>query len=286
MGELPPQAQVRLLRVLQSHEIERVGGTEPIPVDVRVLSATHRDLESMVRAGTFREDLWFRLDVFPIEIPPLRQRREDIRALSHHFLERKSRELKLGSPPDLAPGAMEHLLDYDWPGNVRELHNVLERALILHRSGHLDVPPLVGAPPDRPSPAETVVPARDVETGVADVDSGFATLDEAMAAHIEAALRRCGGKVHGPGGTAELRGVKANILRTRMGQAGRGVPQTPTRAVRERGRRAQEDRQHRRPRPPRATDCAVAITCHLVGRGRPDKRPAAAAPQWPRRCSS
>ena len=106
IGELPAQAQVRLLRVLQTKEIERVGGTTSIPVDIRIISATNRNLQEMIASGRFREDLWFRLNVFPIMIPPLRQRREDIPALVHHFIERKSKELKLTERPVLAPGAI------------------------------------------------------------------------------------------------------------------------------------------------------------------------------------
>ena len=108
-----------------------------IPVDIRIISATHRNLEEMIASGRFREDLWFRLNVFPIMIPPLRQRREDIPALVHHFIDRKSMELKLTERPVLAPGAIDRLMAYDWPGNVRELENMVERALIQHRGGVL-----------------------------------------------------------------------------------------------------------------------------------------------------
>ena len=109
IGELPPQAQVRLLRVLQNKEIERVGGTTSIPVDVRIISATHRNLDDMVRARLFREDLWFRLNVFPIMIPPVRQRKEDIPSLIQYFVEKKSKELKFRKPPVPAPGAVKQL---------------------------------------------------------------------------------------------------------------------------------------------------------------------------------
>jgi transcriptional regulator with PAS, ATPase and Fis domain len=130
VGELPPAAQVRLLRVLQQREIERVGGTELIPVDVRIISAIHQNLERMVRAGEFREDLWFRLNVFPIMIPPLRQRIDDIPALVHHFMERKARALKIWEVPTVPQEEIERLQAHHWPGNVRELENVVERALI------------------------------------------------------------------------------------------------------------------------------------------------------------
>ncbi len=133
IGELPLQAQVRLLRVLQSKEIERVGGATTIPIDVRIISATQRNLEDMVHQGSFREDLWFRLNVFPIMIPPLRQRKEDIPDLVHHFVIRKSKELKLNDVPMISSSGIDRLMSYLWPGNVRELENIVERALIQHR---------------------------------------------------------------------------------------------------------------------------------------------------------
>ena len=139
IGELPPEAQVRMLRVLQNREIERVGGSQTIPVDMRIIAATNRNLEGMVRSKQFREDLWFRLNVFPIRIPPLRERKEDIPPLVHHFIDRKSRELKLHPSPKLAPGAIERLVAYHWPGNVRELENIVERDLILHKDEPLMV---------------------------------------------------------------------------------------------------------------------------------------------------
>ena len=137
IGELSPDAQVKLLRVLQSKEFERVGGTSAIRVDVRIIAATHRNIENMVKEGTFREDLWYRINVFPIIIPPLRQRKVDIPSLAHHFIEKKSREIGLYPTPPLAEGAMQQLLSYSWPGNVRELENVVERALILSRGNAL-----------------------------------------------------------------------------------------------------------------------------------------------------
>src|SRR5208337_77429 len=137
VGELPLQAQVRLLRVLQEKEVERVGGSQPIKVDIRIVSATHRSLEKLVAEGTFREDLYYRLRVYPIRIPPLRERRLDIPALVEHFVERRARELGLRSTPVLASGAIDRLIRYDWPGNVRELANVVELALIQSDGKHL-----------------------------------------------------------------------------------------------------------------------------------------------------
>jgi transcriptional regulator with GAF, ATPase, and Fis domain len=209
VGDLPASAQVRLLRVLQEKEIERVGGTKPIKVDVRVIAATHSDLEALVRGGSFREDLWFRLNVFPITIPPLRERKSDIPMLVHYFIVNKSRELNLKVNPELTPGAMERLMAYEWPGNVRELQNIVERALIRARI----------TDPSRPLSFDEFSSSPGPETGgyMCATDTKFPTLDQATKQHIEAALRIADGRVQGKGGAAELLGVKANTLRHRMG---------------------------------------------------------------------
>jgi len=205
IAEMPLDAQVRLLRVLQTREIERVGGTDRIPVDIRVIAATHRDLEERVRAGTFREDLWFRLNVFPIVIPPLRERVSDVPALVHHLIDRKAAELKVGETPRLAPGAIEGLMAYHWPGNVRELENVIERAMILHRDEPLRFDDLGSrlSTPGPPGPS-----------------GGGLHLDGVVARHIAQVLGMTGGKIHGPGGAAELLGVNASTLRYRMEKLG------------------------------------------------------------------
>ena len=135
IAELSLQAQVKMLRVLQHKEFERVGGSGCIKVNIRIIAATHRNLEDMVREGTFREDLWFRLNVFPIIIPPLRERKSDIPALVHHFIDRKSTELGIKNPPRISPGSIDLLMQCDWPGNVRELENIVERALIVNKEG-------------------------------------------------------------------------------------------------------------------------------------------------------
>ncbi len=204
IGEMPLSAQIRLLRVLQNREIERIGGTERIPVDIRILAATNQDLEKMVRTGRFREDLWFRINVFPIEIPPLRERRCDIPALTHHFIERKARELKLGHTPVLAEGAIDTLLGYTWPGNVRELENLVERAMIIYRDEPLQFD-LLG--PRNSNPTKPTA-SRD--------DSILASLDEVIKTHIHQALTISKGKVHGPGGAGELLSINPNTLRHRM----------------------------------------------------------------------
>jgi len=210
IGELPTQAQVRLLRVLQNKEIERVGGATCIPVDVRIISATNRNLEEMIVSGRFREDLWFRLNVFPIMIPPLRQRKEDIPALVHHLIERKSKELKLAERPVLATGAIDRLMAYDWPGNVRELENLVERALIQSRGGMLSFEPLL---------ARQVPGGREVTRGAGRNRTLF-SLEEINAQHIRQALEMAGGKINGPGGAAQILGLHPNTLRNRMNKLG------------------------------------------------------------------
>ena len=207
IGELPLEAQTRLLRVLQDGELERVGSSRPLKVDVRVIAATHRDLRAMIRAGGFREDLWFRLSVFPVRVPALRERREDIPALTHHFLERKARELGLGPRPTMAPGAIDALVSYGWPGNVRELQNVIERALLLAQGRPLEFGELAGegrARPLQPEPAAgEVLP-----------------LEELTARHLVAVLARAGGRIEGPGGAAELLGLNPSTLRHRLRRLG------------------------------------------------------------------
>jgi len=208
IGELPPQAQVRMLRVLQYKEIERVGGTNPISVDIRVITATNRNLEEMVKGKQFREDLWFRLNVFPIRVPPLRERKEDIPALVHHFMERKSRELKLPASPPLARGVIDRLMAYHWPGNVRELENVIERALILSKGAPLAFDDLAGEKAEE-SP---LIPGGTQEPPP--------KLDEVMSRHIRRVLEMTKGKVHGKGGAAQMLGINPSTLRNRMNQLG------------------------------------------------------------------
>ncbi len=139
IGELSSTAQVRLLRVLQNKEIERVGGAMPIPVDIRIIAATHRDLKSMINSNRFREDLWFRLNVLPITIPPLRNRKEDIPALVSYFIKRKSLAKNI-PPPGIDQDSIRLLKEYIWPGNVRELENVVERALIQYQGQNMTGP--------------------------------------------------------------------------------------------------------------------------------------------------
>jgi transcriptional regulator with GAF, ATPase, and Fis domain len=208
IGELPPEAQVRFLQVLQSKEIERVGGIKSIPLDIRIIAATNRDLKEMVNNRLFREDLWFRLNVFPIWIPPVRERKSDIPALLQHFIELKSSELKLRAIPALKPGTIESLMAYDWPGNVRELQNIVERALILNPSGPLTF--------DHLGPHAIA----DKFTRESEHPGPTNTLDEVISQHIRQVLAKTGGKIHGTGGAAELLGVNASTLRNRMQKLG------------------------------------------------------------------
>jgi transcriptional regulator with GAF, ATPase, and Fis domain len=212
IGELPLPAQVRLLRVLQNKEIERVGGTKTIPVSVRIIAATHRDIEEQIREGVFRNDLWFRLNVFPIVIPPLRQRKEDIAALVHHFIEKKSKELKLYPPPSVPVEEIEHLKGYHWPGNIRELENLVERELIQARGK--GKPELLRFNQFRA--CEKAGLSR-MERGT---ERDVVTLDEAMSRQIREALRTTNGIISGPKGAARLLGINPNTLRGRMRKLG------------------------------------------------------------------
>ena len=207
IGELSPQAQVRLLRVLQDKEIERVGGNKSIKLDIRIIVATNRNLEEMVKANQFREDLWFRLNVFPIWIPPLRQRKSDIPALVQHFITKRSKEMKLSAVPPLAANAIKSLMNYNWPGNVRELENVVERALILNPKGPLTFDNLA-------------LTWKETAIDKSQQKSDIEKLDDIIVRHIRFALSRANGKIHGKGGAAELLGINPSTLRSRMNKLG------------------------------------------------------------------
>ncbi len=204
IGELPIQAQVRLLRVLQEKEIERVGGTESIRVNIRVISGTHRDLEDMVLRGEFREDLYYRLKVFPISIPTLRDRKADIPVLVQYLMKRKSQEMGLNWIPRLAPGAMDRLMGYDWPGNVRELENAVERALILSDGKPLDFSEVT--PVDSEAVRRTGLP----------FNPQVLYLDSVVARHIRRVVESVEGRIEGSGGAADLLGVNPSTLRHKM----------------------------------------------------------------------
>ncbi len=209
IGEMPLPVQIRMLRVVQEKTIERVGGTKSIPVDIRIIVATHRNLWDMVKSGQFRQDLLFRLNVFPVRIIPLRERKEDIPLLVHYFIQKKSWELKLPAIPELASGSLDRLVQYSWPGNVRELENVIEREMILNSRGPLFF--------NRLSPEE-MRPESPVEASSG--TGQLQKLDEVMASHILRALKISSGIIHGPAGAAALLGVNPNTLRSRMEKLG------------------------------------------------------------------
>lgn len=216
MGELPLAAQVRLLRILQDGWLERVGGHSPIHVDVRIVAATHRDLAAMVSAGKFREDLWYRIAVFPIHLPPLRDRLQDIPALAAHFAEKAATRfglaLAMPTPEDIAI-----LQNYPWPGNIRELAAVIDRAAILGDGARLEVATAlgVGRIPAAPSAGDGPVKPAMPETR-----SRILPLDEAMNRHIESALEATHGRIEGPFGAARLLGINPHTLRARMRKLG------------------------------------------------------------------
>jgi hydrogenase-4 transcriptional activator len=208
IGELPLAAQVRLLRVIQEGVLERVGGQHTIKVNVRLVAATHRYLDEMVTAGTFREDLWYRISVFPIRLPPLRERLRDIPALAAHFAWHAGTRIG-GQPLTPSPQDLAMLASYDWPGNIRELASVIERATILGNGRHLDVRNALGS---------LKIGRRAGRTdgkGDGKADE-FPKLESVIQGHIEAALRRTGGRIEGRAGAAALLAINPHTLRARM----------------------------------------------------------------------
>ena len=194
IGELPPELQVKLLRVIQESEFERLGGNKTIKVDVRIIAATNRNLKAEVDQGTFREDLWYRVNVYPITMPPLRQRREDIPLLVEHFANMYAK--KFGKNiASVSPRTMEELQAHSWPGNVRELANVIERAFIHTHGSVLQVV-------DHFKPVVESVPTE--------------TLEEIEREYIMRTLENTGWRIEGPHGAAKILGLNPSTLRTRM----------------------------------------------------------------------
>jgi hydrogenase-4 transcriptional activator len=214
IGELPLDAQVRFLRVLQDGFVERVGGAKPIRVNVRVVAATHRDLAVMVREGTFREDLWYRIAVFPILLPPLRDRVEDIRALAMHFAQRAAIRFGL-APVEPSDDDIALLQGYDWPGNIRELGAVIDRAAILGDGHSLELAAALGV--GGSSGLRPIAPPSEAGGSTSGIRRNkIATLNDAMRAHIEAALSATHGRVEGPRGAARMLAINPHTLRARM----------------------------------------------------------------------
>jgi hydrogenase-4 transcriptional activator len=220
IGELPAAAQVRLLRVLQDGSFERVGGHTPITVDVRLVAATNADLHALIAQGKFREDLWYRISVFPIHLPPLRQRPADIPAFATHFAARAGKRL---AGRELVPTERDIalLLAYPWPGNVRELAAVIERAAILGNGRRLEIAQALGAAPPVASATPSVaVTSESAPPSIAAAPFAVGTLDQTMAQHIESTLAATFGRVEGPFGAARLLGVNPHTLRSRMRKLG------------------------------------------------------------------
>jgi len=209
VGELPLEAQAKLLRALQTGEFERVGSSRPLRADVRVVAATHRDLEAEVAAGRFREDLYFRLNVVPLLVPPLRERTEDVPLLVEHFVPRLA--ARCGARvPEVAGATLRELEGYDWPGNVRELLNVLERAVVLGGDGPLRLAERL-QPRDRVAAKPSAGPGTSGELG---------RLDDVIREHIRAVVEQAGGRISGPAGAAQLLGLNPSTLRGRMRKLG------------------------------------------------------------------
>jgi formate hydrogenlyase transcriptional activator len=212
VGELPLDTQVKLLRVLQEQEFEPIGSSKTVKVDVRVIAATNRDLPAMIGDGKFRSDLYYRLNVFPMTMPPLRERAGDVPLLTMFFLERFAR--KLGRPiQHVAEETMARLCAYAWPGNIRELQNVIERAAVLATGAVLHIPAgaLPGTPPSpgpSPAPAASAAPASGV------------SLEEVERQHILAVLQQAKWRIEGASGAARLLNLQPSTLRSRMHKLG------------------------------------------------------------------
>lgn len=243
VGELSPNAQVHLLRVLQNNVVERLGGKESIPVDVRIIAATNRNLETMLRNGEFREDLYYRLLVFPIHLPPLRKRTEDVPALVHYFIKRVCDRLNVSNRPTLHPDSIPVLKQYSWPGNVRELENMVERAVLMSSGKYLQLekflpqdPGWYISPGSEKGFLEKLIDQRiraaleDVQlteqrrreknTTATEDPATIEPLDDVVRRSIKNALARCRGKVHGPRGAADLLGLNPSTLRNKMKRLG------------------------------------------------------------------
>ena len=211
IGDLPLDLQAKLLRVLESGDCQRVGSSETFKVDVRVLAATNRPLEQEIEKGTFRLDLFYRLSVFPIHIPPLRERREDIPLLASYLVEKKA--ARMGKVFNRIPrDVLDQLSQYDWPGNVRELENVIERAVILSPGPVLTLADTPGSVPGGRPANHAGAPSED--------DGHDWTLEQAERDHIIRVCTACGWKVKGPGGAADKLGLNASTLYFRMKKLG------------------------------------------------------------------
>jgi formate hydrogenlyase transcriptional activator len=228
VGDLPLEMQVKLLRVLQEHEFESVGSSRTTKVDVRIIAATNRDLEHEVSAGRFRADLYYRLHVLPVNVPPLRDRRDDIPQLTLLFTQRHAKRIGR-TVVGVSRDTMERLSAYDWPGNVRELENVIERALVLSTGSVLEIGaellPRVQTPgiyhtDSAATPIGATTPVAAGQTPTERALAGPNSLDDVQRAHIAATLNRTGWVVEGPHGAARILNLHPNTLRSRMKKLG------------------------------------------------------------------
>ena len=215
VGDLPAAAQAKLLRVLQEREVQRVGGTKPVTVNVRLVAATNQDLEACMHAGQFRPDLFYRLSVFPIRLPPLRERREDIPPLVEHFAQRFA-EQQHKPTPQLGPGVLQRLVSYHWPGNVRELQNVVERAVILAQGPVLDAS-LFSLHETIPSLPKSAEPSTVDEMRPASNVIRFTDAERHAIVH---ALELSVWRISGHAGAAEILGLKPTTLHAKMKKLG------------------------------------------------------------------
>jgi formate hydrogenlyase transcriptional activator len=233
VSELPLETQAKLLRVLQEREFEPVGSSKTIKVDVRVIAATNRDLAADADSKRFRSDLFYRLNVFPIDLPPLRERPEDVEILARHFMQRMSR--KLGKPlTRIAPDTLATLRAHSWPGNIRDLQNTIERASVLALDDTLivdwDLGPVrraqsAGTPASespRPAQVDSVLPPgpRAIEVGETPLNGEVLTLEQLERAHFISVLRKTHGVIEGPKGAAQLLNLKPSTARFRMKKLG------------------------------------------------------------------
>ncbi|MBF4519162.1 sigma 54-interacting transcriptional regulator [Flavobacterium sp. ANB] len=206
IGEMPFELQVKLLRVLQEKEIERIGGKATITVDVRIIAATNRDLEKLMEEGKFRSDLYYRLNIFPMNLPPLRNRREDIPSLAMHFIERFSKKMRK-QITGLSHNVLNQLLQYNWPGNIRELEHLIERSVLL---SHTDTIKEILLPAQK----NTITNINDTE------ELSIKTIDENEREYILKVIKHVNGKIAGVGGAAELLGVPPSTLTSKMKRLG------------------------------------------------------------------
>jgi transcriptional regulator with GAF, ATPase, and Fis domain len=205
VGEMPVELQVKLLRVLQEKEIERVGGRDTIKVDVRIIAATNKNLEKEVADGRFRLDLYYRLNVFPVTLPPLRDRKEDIPALAYHFMDHYS--YKAGKKiSGIAENVLRKMMAYNWPGNIRELEHLIERSVLLAKGTAIE---------------EILLPTVEKRNGITDgQEAATKTIVENERDYIISVLKKCNGRIWGPGAAAEILNINPSTLKSKMKKLG------------------------------------------------------------------